>query len=690
MAAVTKITALSEFSDQLTVHSAFPLWLSQTVVAVLPWLELTCGFCLLSGWALREAAVVGAVLLLAFTLYLLVLRPETDCHCLLFPGALPPRIYLPALLARNVLTLTCCLRLAIARASVSRDAIAERGQRRECPALRYRVAANRRVMACLFSIILIFLCTKSAAAAHYYPDAPVLNRGVLMRLTLRTLLAYLDDTLEPTEIKQIGQKVAESDAAQELIARIKQVTRKRRLTTPPLTGPNAKFDPNIIAEYLDNELTGEQVAEIEKVCLESDVHLAEIASCHQILTLVLGEPALVPPTARERMYGLVKGREAIPFRKASAKNPHAVGKQDDGDAEETAVLGLPVHKRHAAWLKWAIPIAGLFLFLALGVALFSALSKPNKPAAGTELASRDSKDADKANADKDNADKDIKDKNNADKDTKDKDKNNADKDTKDKDKNNADKDTKDKDKNNADKDTKDKDKNNADKDTKDKTNTDKPTWPTDRPKEPSKDRREIARFQLPRMGANSILVSRQRDQEGWSRVMLNQPVFSTDSLVSLPGLRQRTGGPPAMCACCCGERCRNSMQAVRLVPICLNPPSRCTRTPRSILSSPWSAAASTSRITRKTTRRPSSACASAMKYGISFSRNQKRKSSSNSSRATRITSITWPVKSRCRSLSLLVTKGAVTGMINGMTNIHEFPNLQSPRWNRAIVCCVEQ
>src|SRR5438477_23374 len=142
-----------------------------------------------------------------------------------------------------------------------------------------------------------------------------------MRLTLRTLLAYLDDTLEPTEIKQIGQKVAESDAAQELIARIKQVTRKRRLTTPPLTGPGAKFDPNLIAEYLDNELDGEQVAEIEKVCLESDVHLAEIAACHQILTLVLGEPALVPPTARERMYGLVKGREAIPFRKAAKDKP---------------------------------------------------------------------------------------------------------------------------------------------------------------------------------------------------------------------------------------------------------------------------------------------------------------------------------------------------------------------------------
>ena len=137
-----------------------------------------------------------------------------------------------------------------------------------------------------------------------------------MRLTLRTLLAYLDDTLEPHEIKEIGQKVAESDAAQELVARIKQITRRRRLTTPPANGPGARFDANTVAEYLDNELSTDLVAELEKTCLESDVHLAEVASCHQILTLVLGEPALVPPTARERMYGLVKGREAIPFRKA--------------------------------------------------------------------------------------------------------------------------------------------------------------------------------------------------------------------------------------------------------------------------------------------------------------------------------------------------------------------------------------
>jgi len=37
--------------------------------------------------------------------------------------------------------------------------------------------------------------------------------------------------------------------------------------------------------------------------------------------LVLGEPALVPPTAKSRMYGLVKGPESIPFRKPAGPLP---------------------------------------------------------------------------------------------------------------------------------------------------------------------------------------------------------------------------------------------------------------------------------------------------------------------------------------------------------------------------------
>ena len=194
-----------------------------------------------------------------------------------------------------------------------------------------------------------------------------------MRLTLRTLLAYLDDTLEPLEIKMIGQKVAESETAQELIARIKQATRRRRITTPPATGPNS-FDPNMVSDYLDNELSADQVAELEKICLESDVHLAEVAACHQILTLVLGEPATVPPTAKERMYALVQGREAIPFRKAApAEGQASAPTAADADADEMFLLGLPFYRR-GNWLRRALPLAAILLFAIVGVALWQSIN----------------------------------------------------------------------------------------------------------------------------------------------------------------------------------------------------------------------------------------------------------------------------------------------------------------------------
>lgn len=193
-----------------------------------------------------------------------------------------------------------------------------------------------------------------------------------MRLTLRTLLAYLDDTLDPGEIREIGQKVAESDAAQELIARIKQVTRRRRLTTPPATGPNARFDANSVSEYLDSVLPSDQVSEVEKTCLESDVHLAEIAACHQILTLVLGEPALVPPTAHQRMYALAQGREAAP-RKARAPVVAPPAHEGDGsEADEKLLLGMaPLGRGKAP--PWLVPAAAGALVLALGVALWMAM-----------------------------------------------------------------------------------------------------------------------------------------------------------------------------------------------------------------------------------------------------------------------------------------------------------------------------
>ncbi len=142
-----------------------------------------------------------------------------------------------------------------------------------------------------------------------------------MRLTLRTLLAWLDDTLQPTQVRQIGSQVAESPFAQELTERIHRVTRQRRLSVPSSAGPDGT-DPNVVASYLDNDLDPEPVAEYEKQCLTSDVKLAEVASVHQILSL-LGQKVRVPAEAKSRMYQLVKGRETVRERSPAARRPQS-------------------------------------------------------------------------------------------------------------------------------------------------------------------------------------------------------------------------------------------------------------------------------------------------------------------------------------------------------------------------------
>ena len=117
-----------------------------------------------------------------------------------------------------------------------------------------------------------------------------------MRLTLRTLLAWLDDTLQPEQVKEIGSQVAGSPFAQELTERIHRVTRQRRLSVPSSSGPDG-IDPNLVASYLDSELDPDAISDYEKKCLSHDVVLAEVASVHQILSL-LGHKVKVPAAAR--------------------------------------------------------------------------------------------------------------------------------------------------------------------------------------------------------------------------------------------------------------------------------------------------------------------------------------------------------------------------------------------------------
>lgn len=209
-----------------------------------------------------------------------------------------------------------------------------------------------------------------------------------MRLTLRTLLAYMDDTLDPVHAREIGQKIKDSPTATKLMGRVRDVMRRRRLTAPKLTGPGAGLDVNTVAEYLDNTAAPERVPDIEKVCLESDMHLAEVGACHQILTLVLGEPADIEPETRRRMYGLVPSEEAQtassePAPSRTVGTPRRVG---------TLADTMPDYLRQPPLWKTAVPVgATVLILLLLGYVVYRSLGNP--PVEKTAVAQKKSSTA---------------------------------------------------------------------------------------------------------------------------------------------------------------------------------------------------------------------------------------------------------------------------------------------------------
>lgn len=125
-----------------------------------------------------------------------------------------------------------------------------------------------------------------------------------MRLTLRTLLAYLDNTLDPQDAELLKSKLEDSGFATRMVQRIRNLLTQPDLSAPSPFARGPVEEANVICEYLDSTLPVEQVAEVERACLDSDPHLAEAAACHQILTMVLENPASVPVVLRDRIYQL--------------------------------------------------------------------------------------------------------------------------------------------------------------------------------------------------------------------------------------------------------------------------------------------------------------------------------------------------------------------------------------------------
>ena len=146
-----------------------------------------------------------------------------------------------------------------------------------------------------------------------------------MRLTLRTLLAWMDGVLPADEQAQLGAKVEGSPVARQLVARIGACVGNPHLSAPRINGKGLAVDPDSVAEYLDNTLAPERLEAFETICLESDVHLAEVAACHAILAEVAKQPALLPPLDASHRRRLLEA-----MRHRVAAHPEVIAGQPPG------------------------------------------------------------------------------------------------------------------------------------------------------------------------------------------------------------------------------------------------------------------------------------------------------------------------------------------------------------------------
>lgn len=133
-----------------------------------------------------------------------------------------------------------------------------------------------------------------------------------MRLTLRTLLAHRDGVLEAKDAALLEAKLRDSTFARQISQRIDESMRNPRLAPIPLDAREPGFDPNHVAEYLDDSITVDQVPDLERRFLENNALLSEVGSCHTILTRALSQPAEVSEEIRRRIHQLPTTPEAQP------------------------------------------------------------------------------------------------------------------------------------------------------------------------------------------------------------------------------------------------------------------------------------------------------------------------------------------------------------------------------------------
>jgi len=121
-----------------------------------------------------------------------------------------------------------------------------------------------------------------------------------MRLTLRTLLGWIDGVLPPEEHDVIGVMVADSKVATRLADRIRAGAAHGSMDVPLTGGPAIADDPNRVAEYIDNTLLSEHLEAFERLCIESRPHFEELAACHGMLAEMHRAPKLAQMPCEQR------------------------------------------------------------------------------------------------------------------------------------------------------------------------------------------------------------------------------------------------------------------------------------------------------------------------------------------------------------------------------------------------------
>ena len=201
-----------------------------------------------------------------------------------------------------------------------------------------------------------------------------------MKLTLRFLLAYMDDILRPADAREVGRELGSNKTASQIVQRVRDTIRMRRLSAPDPLDETPGRNANDVAEYLDNLLPQQDIRLFEQQCLESDEQLAEVGACHQILTLVLGGGITVPESTRNKLKQLAT---QIP----TAGQPSDNGKvTNNSSITRVTPEDIPPLEWKRNGIGWKRTVTALGIMLLAGAWIFSIVTDPafqsgNRPTA---------------------------------------------------------------------------------------------------------------------------------------------------------------------------------------------------------------------------------------------------------------------------------------------------------------------